>query len=347
MKKTLLTLLAAFFALVAGAQTIDTDKLSVYDKNAPFGWGTGITGGDGENVVTVETYNDLINAIQPSAFNTTKKTIYVKGTIEFSGFKEFRGIKNKTIIGLPGAVLTNPTHSADKNKTGIFYMRECDNIIIRNLTFKSAGAYDIDGNDNISLIGCTNIWIDHCDFQDGVDGNLDATNASDNICVTWCRFRYLIEPWSGGTGGSNDHRFTNLWGNSDSQTGDQGKLRTTFANCWWDEGCKARMPRCRNALIEMISCYWGVSRCQYHIGPENSVCLLRNCEFNGKERVSRFGGYIFVKSDETILYESRPEEITEDMKQFHNEYDDIEKEKVIEVITDEENGSGNTLKIEL
>ena len=357
MKKTLLTLLAAFFALVADAQTIDTDKLSVYDKNAPFGWGTEITGGDGENVVTVETYNDLINAIQPSAFNTTKKTIYVKGTIEFSGFKEFRGIKNKTIIGLPGAVLTNPTHSADKNKTGIFYMRECDNIIIRNLTFKSAGAYDIDGNDNISLIGCTNIWIDHCDFQDGVDGNLDATNASDNICVTWCRFRYLIEPWPGGTGGSNDHRFTNLWGNSDSQTGDQGKLRTTFANCWWDEGCKERMPRIRFGQVHLLNCLYSSSIANYCVGGGyRSNAYIEKCAFTStKAKNTPWKNYATSsgKTDYNVTIincsgatnkQDRSGSIEYFIPSEKYSYESYDANLVESVVSNSENGAGATLQ---
>ena len=357
MKKTLLTLLAAFFTLVAGAQTIDTDKLSVYDKNAPFGWGTGITGGDGENVVTVETYNDLINAIQPSAFNTTKKTIYVKGTIEFSGFKEFRGIKNKTIIGLPGAVLTNPTHSADKNKTGIFYMRECDNIIIRNLTFKSAGAYDIDGNDNISLIGCTNIWVDHCDFQDGVDGNLDGTNASDNICVTWCRFRYLIDPWSGGSGGSNDHRFTNLWGNSDNQTGDQGKLRTTFANCWWDEGCKERMPRIRFGQVHLLNCLYSSSIANYCVGGGyRSNAYIEKCAFtSNKAKNTPWKNYAtssgktdynvtIINCSGTADKQQRSGSIDYFIPSNIYTYDSYDASLVESVVSNTENGAGATLQ---
>lgn len=357
MKKYLFTVIATVFTFVAGAQTIDTDKLSVYDKNAPFGWGAGITGGNEENVVIVETYNDLINAIQPSAFNTTKKTIYVKGTIEFSGFKEFRGIKNKTIIGLPGAVLTNPTHTADKNKTGIFYMRECDNIIIRNLTFKSAGAYDIDGNDNISLIGCTNIWIDHCDFQDGVDGNLDCTNASDNICVTWCRFRYLIAPWSGGSGGSNDHRFTNLWGNGDGQTGDQGKLRTTFANCWWDEGCKERMPRIRFAQVHLLNCLYSSSIANYCVGGGyRSNAYIEKCAFtSNKTKNTPWKNYAtsgsYTDYNVTITdcsgatnKQQRSGNIDYFIPSDKYTYDSYDASLVESVVSNAENGAGPTLQ---
>ena len=275
MKKGLF-ILTTLVASLATAQTIDTSKLSEYDQNAPIGFGADITGGGDENPVTVETLSELSNAMTGS----TKRTIYVKGTIEFSGLKEFRNISNKTIIGLEDAVFSNPTHSNEKNASGILLLRSCKNIIIRNITFKGAGAYDIDGNDNLWLYGSTNIWVDHCDFQDGVDGNFDCTEGSDNICVTWCRFRYLITPWSGGSGGANDHRYSNLWGGSDSKTSDQGKLRTTFANCWWGDGCRERMPRIRFGQVHLLNCLYSSSVANYCVGGGyRSNAYIEKCAF--------------------------------------------------------------------
>ncbi len=262
-KIIILSILSACVITMAHAQSSNT-----YDQGKPLGWAMvdgATTGGEGGDVVTVTTLSEL--KTQLSAFNTTKKIIYVSGTIEFSGLLEIRGVQNKTIYGLKGATLTNPTHSANKEETGIFYLRDCTNIIIRNLTFKSAGAYDIDGNDNMNLQNCKRIWVDHCDFQDGVDGNLDCNNGSDYICVTWCRFRYIIQPWAGGSGGSDDHRFTNLWGGSDkSASTDEGHLRTTFANCWWDEGCKERMPRIRFGQVHILNCLYSSSISNYCVG---------------------------------------------------------------------------------
>ena len=309
-------------------------------KNKAFGYGQNTTGGSLDNKVIIssfEEFNDLKKDI-------SNKIVYINGEIEFKYAINLTA-DNFSIIGLTGAKFIS--NEQTKETSGTLRLIKCKNVIIRNIEFKGPGAYDCNGYDNLSCESCNDIWVDHCDFQDGCDGNFDIKNDSDRITISWCRFRYLKSPKYDPGCETYDHRFSNLVGSKRNDMPTSGNYHISYYACWWDEGCKARMPRCRNALIEMISCYWGVSRCQYHIGPENSVCLLRNCEFNGKERVSRFGGYIFVKSDETILYESRPEEITEDMKQFHNEYDDIEKEKVIEVITDEENGSGNTLKIEL
>ena len=80
------------------------------------------------------------------------------------------------------------TPTARKTPPASSIFREgSDNLILCNLTFKSAGACDTDGWDNLCIDGTTNIWIDHYDFQDGVDGNFDCKNASDNIAVTGWR----------------------------------------------------------------------------------------------------------------------------------------------------------------
>jgi pectate lyase len=122
-----------------------------------------------------------------------------------------------------------------------------DNVIIRNITFQDA--YDCfpqwdptDGStgnwnsqyDSISLRFTTHAWIDHNKFSDGDhpdsaqplyfgrpyqihDGQLDITNASDLVTVSWNRF--------------TDHDKVMLIGSSDSGNtaiGDRGKLRVTI-----------------------------------------------------------------------------------------------------------------------
>jgi pectate lyase len=173
---------------------------------------------------------------------------------------------NKTVYGLPGSVLQNSIHSAVVAQSGVLSFNRCKNIILRNLTFKSAGAYDIDGNDNLQFQSSDYIWVDHCDFFDGVDGNFDCNNGSDHISITWCRFRYLIKPYAGGSGGSDDHRNCCLWGGSDNNEKDRGHLRTTFANCWWDQGCHERMPRVRFGQVHIVNCLYSCSGNGYCIG---------------------------------------------------------------------------------
>lgn len=222
--------------------------------------GTLPTGGEGGKSVTVSSAAELTRALK----RAEKLTIYIKGVISVDNVISVKAA-DKTLLGLPGSVLTNPNRTRDTS--GILYFKSgSDNLILRNLTFRSAGAYDTDGRDNLCIDGTTNIWVDHCDFQDGVDGNFDCKNASDHIAVTWCRFRYFIEPMAGGPGGNDDHRFSNLWGNSDSHTQDRGKLNTTFQYCWWDEGCRDRMPRVRFGRVHIANCLYSSSVTSGSIG---------------------------------------------------------------------------------
>lgn len=269
--------------------TASAHGLSLYDQNMPFGWGsveTAITGSSDENPIIVTTLEELKAALDKNS-KTVRKTIYIKGVITVSGQFAIKDQENKTIYGLPGSAIVNTTHSGNKAESGILQLTRCKNMILRNLTFKGAGAYDIDGNDNLTLYECSHLWIDHCDFQDGVDGNLDCSNGSDFITVTWCRFHYLIDPWSGGSGGSNDHRFTNLWGSSDTAKKDPGHLNTTFANCWWDEGCKERMPRIRFGKVHILNCLYSSSVANYCVGAGyQSNAYVENCAFTSKNAMA-------------------------------------------------------------
>ncbi|MCD8290648.1 MAG: chromophore lyase [Prevotella sp.] len=262
-KSTLLCVIASMAFATSGMA-----QISEYDYNEPVGWATlgarQVTGGNEENPVLVTTYDELVAELK----GTDYKTIYVQGEIQFPGpVLKLSSVQNKTIYGLPGSAFVNPYHTANVDSTGILSLSSCQNFIIRNVTFKSAGAYDIDGNDNLNFTGCKYMWVDHCDFQDGVDGNFDCNNGSDYICVSWCRFHYLISPWSGGSGGSNDHRFSNLWGGSDSNaTKDKGHLNTTFYSCWWDDGCKERMPRIRFGQVHLLNCLYSCTGNNYCVG---------------------------------------------------------------------------------
>lgn len=285
MKKILIAIAAlGLFSTQVMAQTdytINTEKMSPYDQNKPIGWATvdgTITGGgtDGD-IVTVTSRAQL----QTALIGTTKKIIYIDGNITFSGNVSITNAHNKTIIGLPGSSFENTTHSDDKSKSGILSFSGCKNIIMRNLTFKGAGAYDIDGNDNLTLSNCQYIWVDHCDFQDGVDGNFDCNNGSNNICVSWCRFRYLKAPYGGGSGGSDDHRFSNLWGGGDENGAiDEGKLNTTFVCCWWDNGCVQRMPRVRFGKVHLLNCLYSSTNASACVAAgHRSNLYVENCAF--------------------------------------------------------------------
>lgn len=330
-------------------------QLSQYDLNAPLGWATvggSVTGSNDENPVTVTTLAELRSALS----GTEKKTIYVKDEITFTGMVTISNVHNKTVYGLPGSALVNSTHSATVSQSGILTFSNCKNIILRNLTFKSAGAYDIDGNDNLYLGGCTYVWVDHCDFQDGVDGNFDCSKGSDYISVTWCRFRYLIEPWPGGSGGSDAHCFSNLWGGSDNEPTSTGKLNTTFANCWWDNGCLERMPRVRHGKVHLINCLYTCTGNNYCVGAGyNANLYVEKCAFvnvkNPWKVYATSGSYTDYNITMTDNLDAADEQQCSGSRDYFipSEYYTLEgydKNLVQEVVGNETNGAGATLSIE-
>lgn len=237
------------------------------------GWASqngGTTGGGTAEETVVTDYAQLKAALQ----NAAVKVIKVSGSITIpavtGGRLSFKDQTGKTLYGESGAKLVSTDQT--KANSGIMNISRCKNIIIRNLIFEGPGAYDTDGWDNAVLDDCQNVWIDHCEFRDGVDGNLDFKNKSDFITVSYTKFQYLKAPKAGGPGGSNDHRFSNLIGSSDTQTTDRGKLSITFARCWWGNGCKQRLPRVRFGKVDIVNSYFNCEG--------NDVCVAAGFEAN-------------------------------------------------------------------
>lgn len=244
-----------------------------YCATQSWGYAGNVTGGGSANPTLVSTESQL-----SSALNTKNSVIIITQDITVTNHIS-SDKSNLTIMALPGKKLIS--NKQNKDESGILYLKG-NNIIIRNVTFVGPGAYDCDGWDNLCLDKATNVWVDHCDFQDGCDGNFDIKSTADNITVTWCRFRYLKAPKAGGSGGSDDHRFSNLVGSGSSDKPSDGTYNITYGYCWWDEGCKQRMTRCRNALIHYLNCYWNSSVADYYVGPENAKCYFEGCTFAGK-----------------------------------------------------------------
>lgn len=142
------------------------------------------------------------------------------------------------------------------------------NIIIRNLTFEDT--YDCfpqwsptDGAlgnwnalyDSISLRDTDHVWVDHDTFRDVEtadhtlpvyfgrlfqvhDGQLDITNASDLVTVSWNEFL--------------DHDKVMLIGSSDNAPADVGKLRVTLHHNRFD-GVGQRAPRVRFGQVHVYN----------------------------------------------------------------------------------------------
>jgi pectate lyase len=255
-------------------------KAQNYLMTSPEGFGAGTTGGGQATPVIVNTYDELKTELMA----TDPAVVMVTGTITIPDGGYINAvIKNKTLLGLPGATLVNETQTP--SGAGILYLKNgSTNVIIRNLIFVGPGAYDIDGRDNMTADGCDHLWVDHCEFQDGQDGNFDIKGKSDNVTVSWCKFTYLKPPVAGGSGGSNDHRFTNLVGSNKSDAPADGHFSVTFMDNYWADGCRERMPRARNAELHILNCYYnttvaGSLAIGLGGGINNTTCYVEGTHF--------------------------------------------------------------------
>jgi len=164
--------------------------------------------------------------------------------------------------------------------------------------FEGPGAYDTDGYDNLCIDNCQNFWVDHCEFHDGMDGNFDIKNMSDFISITWCTFSYEKAPKAGGSGGADDHRYTNLIGSDDGATDDEGHLNVTFNYCWWGAGCRERMPRMRYGKLHMVNNLFSspVSNHCIRAGYKADVLAVGNYFDNQKLPIDEYNGdYTAIK----------------------------------------------------
>jgi len=342
-------------------------QLSPYDLNKPLGWGAQpgfvVTGGEGGEEVVVTTEAEFETAITKkgsSGLRDVPMIIYVQGEIEFKTMHTWH-VKNKTILGLPGAKI----YSNDRTKKNIGIMKfssgsgaESENIIIRNLTIQGAGAYDTDGGDALLFQGVKRIWVDHCTIGDGVDSSLDCNHESDYVCVTWCHFLYQIPPLAGGSGGADDHRFCNTWGASDKATESEGHLNTTFANCWWDMGCMERCPRVRFGKVHIVNCYY--------TNVDNHYCIGYGYKSNIYAEKCWFADGVIPTKDYTDARHGYPDYNLQvynchnvaDMKQdvggaeyFYPDeyysYEGFDAELVPSVVGNELTGAGANLKVEV
>ncbi len=272
MRKFYSLLLVLLFGISTSIQAVN------YCATTSWGYcGTNVTGGGNATPTLVTNESQLATALG-------KGNVVIIITQDITVTNHISSSKsNMTIMALPGKKLISTQQNS--SNSGILYLKG-NNLILRNLTFVGPGAYDCDGWDNLCFDKATNCWVDHCDFQDGCDGNFDNKGTTDNITISWCRFRYLKEPRAGGSGGADDHRFTNLVGSGSSDKPSDGTYNITWAFCWWDEGCKERMTRCRNCEQHFLNCYWNSSVANYYVGPENAKCYFEGCTFEGKANSS-------------------------------------------------------------
>ncbi len=211
--------------------------------NGLVGWATvngTTTGGSGGSTVDVDTASELVNAAKSS----TKQVIRISGTLSVASLVV---ASNKTLVGVNGSATI----------VGGIEINGRTNVIIQNLKVnaKSSGV----NGDGIRITNSNHVWIDHCEVWDAPDGNLDISEASNYITISWTKFWYSNSP------GDDAHRFSNLIGGSDTATGDSGKLKITWHHNWWAARVHERMPRVRFGEVHVFNNYYSSSGNNYAI----------------------------------------------------------------------------------
>ncbi len=201
---------------------------------------TTTTGGGDATPQVVQSLAELNSA----AGGSMARVIYVKGKIAAGSVKVG---SNKTIVGICGAELH-----------GHVDMSGSVNVILRNMKVVGYNCSDSpneckSGDDAITVVNSAHhLWFDHDDISDGSDGNLDITQGSDFVTVSWTKFWYSTkrtDPVTGSTG----HRFSNLIGAADGVAIDVGHLNVTWHHNWWADNVAERMPRSRDGQIHVVN----------------------------------------------------------------------------------------------
>jgi pectate lyase len=214
------------------------------DQCKPVGWATlsgrtggvvSVTGGGSATPVVVKSFSEL----QKYASDSHPQVIHIDGTLGV-GWRDSAGDRltvtsNKTIVGQrPGTVLKAAVN-----------ISSASNVIVRNIVIHGPGSSSSTGWDNLTIDGTSkNIWIDHCEFWDGQDGNADVTKGADNVTFTWNIFGYAIP--------GHTHNLSNLVGSSDSEPVSVGKLNITYMFNWW-KAAYERQPRCRYGHVHVVN----------------------------------------------------------------------------------------------
>jgi pectate lyase len=236
-------------------------------QQAPIGWASmdadgqnGTTGGRGGELVLARTIQELISyAARPEPL-----VIEVCGTLG-TGVEEVSVASHKTLIG----VGTLPT------LLGGIDIRDVQNVVIMNLFIRGANP------DGIGMRRTHHAWIDHVDISDSSDGNLDVTDQSNYVTISFSKFGYSTL--------TQEHRFSNLIGSGDDNYEDRGLLKVTLHHNWWTDNVRERMPRARFGDIHLFN--------NYYSSRGNNYCVQAGVE----SRLLVEGNYFARVSDPLVL----------------------------------------------
>jgi pectate lyase len=205
-------------------------------------------------VTTVTTAAALAKAVRASG----KAIIKVSGRIDL-GEDALQISSDKTLEGINGAEIV-----------GTSRVFNAKNVILRNIKFNGGNLPE--GSDTAEVTASTCVWVDHCEFFDGSDGNFDMVRGSDLITVSWSKFYYVTR--------NHAHRLSNLCGNNDQDT--PGKINFTYHHNWWGPKVIERMPRVRNGKTHIFNNYYSSTGNNYCVGAGyNSKLVVENNYFDG------------------------------------------------------------------
>ncbi|MBI2418411.1 MAG: T9SS type A sorting domain-containing protein [Ignavibacteriales bacterium] len=220
-------------------QVIGKGVSSIIQTDAPVGFASlngGTTGGAGGTSVIISSAAQLAEIMRLRENKiTTPLIVYIQGTL--SGYTTQISVKRTANISILGL-------GTDAKFLG-FGMKvvDCQNIIVRNITFADC---KVDEKDGLGIDGSVNVWVDHCSFTDSPssdpsgsnhDGQLDVKSGASNVTLSFNHFM--------------NHRKTCLLGHTPGQTSDSSMKVTYYAN--WFDGTYSRNPRIRFAKTHVLN----------------------------------------------------------------------------------------------
>jgi pectate lyase len=212
-----------------------------------------------------------------------------------------------------------------------------DNVIVRNLTFVDAAdcfpAWDpTDGAlgewnslyDNLSVTRSTHVWVDHNTFTDGDnpdsaqptyfgrpyqvhDGQLDITNGSNLVTVSWNRF--------------TDHDKTMLIGSTDNPAADRGRLNVTVHHNYFRDTLQ-RLPRVRFGQVHVYNNLYHLSGALVYaigVGVESRIVAEANVFRTESDALLHdWGGTALTARDNLLGRHPRPVDLVAEYNATHD-----------------------------
>lgn len=220
------------------------------------------TGGAAGRVVTAATADEL------TQFAASSEALVIQLEGDYS-IPSLDVSSNKTLIGIGPTTIHGGVRIRGTADEAV------SNVIVKGIRFDGASS-GADG-DAMHIYYAHHVWIDHCEFFDAPDGNLDIVHASNWVTVSWSKFSYTANA------PAPDHRFSNLIGHSDDNaTEDTDRLKVTFHHDWWASGVVERMPRVRFGEVHVFNCYYSAAGNNYAIGAGfESRLVIENNAFDG------------------------------------------------------------------